>query len=51
MAITGTASLAMAATFCDRVQATLGKDHPWTGEVMKIRDQGANAADTIDGNR
>jgi len=41
----------MAAKYADQVKATLGEDHPWTREVMTIRDRGSAAADTIGNDR
>ena len=37
----------LAATYLDRVRATLGDDHPWTRELVAIRDRGASTVDTI----
>jgi hypothetical protein len=42
-----TEAQSLAAEHCERVRATLGDDHPWTRELMAIRDGGAADADTI----
>jgi hypothetical protein len=42
-----TEAQSLAAEHCERVRATLGDDHPWTRQLMAIRDGGAADADTI----
>ena len=41
----------LAAMYLDRVQAALGDDHPWTRELMEIRDGGAADTDRVEGER
>jgi hypothetical protein len=41
----------LAAKYAAQVRNTLGDDHPWTREVIKIRDHGASTTDTVGGDR
>jgi hypothetical protein len=41
----------LATRYLDRVQAALGDDHPWTRELMEIRDGGAADTDRVEGER
>jgi hypothetical protein len=41
----------LATRYLDRVQAALGDDHPWTRELMEIRDRGAADTERVEGGR